>query len=311
MSANLTIKHERSWPVWPLIGALVLAVVGSGGLGYLYYREYQTTTALTTTLAEERDRAAEAAALASTTLAALTTELQELRDDYTDLEDDYREERDRNEAFQDEIDRVTDTVRDLDKLAKLDKELLAKYSKVYFLNENYVPDKLTRIPAEHILAGKDEQFIHTDVLPFLEDLLKAAARDNVDLKVVSAFRSFDNQQFIKGEFTQTYGEGANTFSADQGYSEHQLGTTVDLTDPATGGTYESFAATDAYSWLLEHAHRYGFILSYPHDNTFYVFEPWHWRFVGTDLARDLHQDGADFYDWPQREIDSYLIKIFD
>ena len=51
--------------------------------------------------------------------------------------------------------------------------------------------------------------------------------------------------------------------------------------------------------------------SYPENNTFYDFEPWHWRFVGTDLARDLRRDGVEFYEWDQRKIDEYLISIFD
>ncbi|NIQ05864.1 MAG: M15 family metallopeptidase, partial [Candidatus Korarchaeota archaeon] len=80
----------------------------------------------------------------------------------------------------------------------------------------------------------------------------------------------------------------------QGYSEHQLGTTVDLTTTEIGGPYESFAGTEAYEWLQKHAHRYGFILSYPEENEFYIFEPWHWRFVGTDLARDLERHDETF-----------------
>ncbi len=63
--------------------------------------------------------------------------------------------------------------------------------------------------------------------------------------------------------------------------------------------------------MLDNAHRYGFILSYPEGNEFYIFEPWHWRFVGEDLARDLDRADAHFYDWEQREIDKYLLTIFD
>jgi D-alanyl-D-alanine carboxypeptidase len=108
-----------------------------------------------------------------------------------------------------------------------------------------------------------------------------------------------------------YGSGANTFSADQGYSEHQLGTTVDITDETVGGTYASFAQTEAYEWLLDNAYKHGFILSYPEGNEFYIFEPWHWRFVGTDLARDLQRSDDDFYTMDQREIDKYRLEMFD
>ncbi len=108
-----------------------------------------------------------------------------------------------------------------------------------------------------------------------------------------------------------YGAGANTFSADQGYSEHQLGTTVDFSSDEIGGGLTDFQNTKAFAWLEENAHRYGFTLSYPEANEYYIYEPWHWRFVGQELADDLYDDGKHFYDYDQRTIDEYLISIFD
>lgn len=243
-------------------------------------------------------------ALSVTTIADLSYRLSE-------TEDDLRQERNRNEAFEDQIRDLAGTVNVLDRLAKTDRELLQKYSRVYFLNENYIPERLTQIDQSYVLPGKKDQYFHASALRFLKDMIERAKRDGIDLKVVSAYRSFDEQNELKGQFTQVYGSGANAFSADQGFSEHQLGTTVDLTDPATGGTFASFANTDAYRWLLENAHRYGFVLSYPENNQFYIFEPWHWRFVGRDLARDLNRSGNYFYDWEQRKIDEYLVEIFE
>lgn len=221
------------------------------------------------------------------------------------------EERERNSNFENQIDDLQNTVIGLDKLSKTDRELLMKYSKTYFLNENFIPSKLTQINQKYVLPGKKDQYFHGDALPFLEDLLKDAKRAGHDIRIISAYRSFDEQNELKGQFSQTYGSGANTFSADQGYSEHQLGTAVDIADVATGATSQSFAKTEAYEWLVDNAYRYGFILSYPENNQYYIFEPWHWRFVGIDLARDLHRLNDSFYDWDQRRIDEYLIKIFD
>jgi len=227
------------------------------------------------------------------------------------LADDYKDERNRNEEFEDQIRQLSGTLGDLDKLARTDQELLSKYSKVLFLNENYLPEKLKEIPSRYILEGKKDQYFHANAYDHLEDMIKAAARDDVELKVVSGYRSFDEQNALKGQFTQVYGTGANTFSADQGFSEHQLGTTVDLTVKEVGGTFASFAETEAYEWLLENAWRYGFILSYPEGNSFYIFEPWHWRFVGTELARDLDRSKDSFYTMEQREINKYLLNFFD
>jgi len=248
---------------------------------------------------------------ATSTITNLTFELTTLGEQYEKLKKDYDEERNRNEDFEDQIHKITKTVGVLDKLSKTDEELLQKYSKVYFLNENYIPSNIKSINSEYILEGRQPQSFHGEALPFLEDMLQAAADDNIDLKVISAYRSFDEQTVLKGAYTQTYGTGANTFSADQGYSEHQLGTTLDLSDQTTNGPYLAFENTDSYAWLLKNAYRFGFVLSYPENNGYYIFEPWHWRFVGEDLAKYLEKKDLSFYDLDQRTIDTYLVNIFD
>lgn len=209
-------------------------------------------------------------------------------------------------------DRLAERADKYKKLALTDKQLLAKYSKVYFLNENYSPTKLADIEDKYVLpAGKKLQFLDP-ALPYLEDLLDDADDAGVNLRVVSAYRSFDEQMALKSNYKFIYGAGtANSFSADQGYSEHQLGTTVDFGTPTVPGAMSSFENTTAYKWLLENAYKYGFVISYPKSNSYYIYEPWHWRFVGEDLADDLYDDKKYFYDLDQREIDKYLIKIFD
>lgn len=308
----------RSWyygdtmPWLPILSiALITSLLGNG---VFFWRLQQTETALHSTMVEasSQENILHAELLAaSSTAADLLATLTTLTEEHEQLADDYRDERDRNEEFEDQIRSITRTVGTLDKLAKIDKELLQKYSKVYFLNENFVPSSIKQIDNDNVLAGRDSQFFHGDALPFLERMITAAKRDDVELKVISAYRSFDMQTDLKGQFTQVYGSGANAFSADQGYSEHQLGTTVDVTDPATAGTFTTFKDTEAYAWLLDNAHEYGFTLSYPEGNSFYIFEPWHWRFVGEDLATYLHNKNLSFYDLDQRTLDSYLIKIFD
>jgi len=227
-----------------------------------------------------------------------------------DWESKYRSERRKNSKFENQIDEISDTISVLDKLRQIDSELLKKYSKVSFLNENYLPQGLKTIDRTFVSGATAQQFL-TKANPFLEDLFDAAKDDDIELRVVSAYRSFGTQAALKSQYAVVYGTGANQFSADQGYSEHQLGTTVDFTTPALNGAIDGFGATPAYQWLLKNAYRYGFVLSYPAGNAYYQFEPWHWRFVGVDLATDLYKDGKHFYDLEQREIDPYLVKIFD
>jgi len=228
------------------------------------------------------------------------------------LADQLNAEKARVDALGEEVGEISDTVGDLDKLSKLDPELLQKYSKVYFLNEHYVPSRLASIDSEYLYNEASPQQIHASVWPFLEDLLQDAANDDITLTIISGYRSFGTQSSIKSSYSIIYGSGtANQFSADQGYSEHQLGTTVDFGTPGVGATTLEFQNTPAYQWLLDNAHKYGFVLSYPLGNAYYIFEPWHWRFVGTDLARDLYRDDHSFYGVEQREIDTYLLNIFD
>lgn len=214
--------------------------------------------------------------------------------------------------YQQQVSTVSSTVSTLQKLSKTDSQLLGKYSRVFFLNEYYAPANLVAVPNDYAYSNTKTLKFQTDVWPHLQQMLDTAKKDDVTMYVFSAYRSFNEQSALKNGYKITYGTGtANAFSADQGYSEHQLGTTVDLIAPGLGGVLDGFDNTKAYSWLLANAYRFGFILSYPKNNTFYVFEPWHWRYVGVKLAGELHDQGKNFYDLDQRTIDSYLVNFFD
>ncbi len=221
------------------------------------------------------------------------------------------EEMGKTSEFERQFEDVAETVGILDKLSKTDKELLQKYSKVYFLNEHYVPQNLSNIELKYLYSERTPQQIHTSVVPYLESMLEDAEDDGIMIWIHSAYRSFGTQSTLKQGYLVTYGSGANQFSADQGYSEHQLGTTLDFTTSGIGGSYDAFVNTPAYDWLLDNAYKYGFVLSYPENNAYYIYEPWHWRFVGTKLAKYLHDQGKHFYDLDQRKIDEYLVNIFD
>lgn len=213
---------------------------------------------------------------------------------------------------QSEVGSVSGAVDNLEKLSKTDPELLQKYSKVFFLNEHYTPSRVVEIPNQYKYDEEKTFQIYDKVYPYLQNMLNSAKNNGLELYVYSAYRPFDTQKVLKGIYTVTYGSGtANTFSADQGYSEHQLGTTVDLITTGIDGTLEGFDSTTSYQWLLNNAHKYGFTLSYPENNSFYVFEPWHWRFVGIKLATYLYDNNKYFYDIDQRTIDEYLISLFD
>lgn len=287
----------------PLSIAIPLGLLFIAGTSYLVFDLY------TTTRSEEALRAAKSQADAYVielegTIAAMTQEKQL-------LSEALERESGKNATFEEQLKELAGSVGTLEKLAKTDSELLAKYSKVYFLNENYIPARLSLIDEEYLSDPSRPLEIHASVERDLESMLDDARADDIDIAVASAYRSFDAQTSLKTSYLVAYGSGANRFSADQGYSEHQLGTTVDFTTSSLGGGLVGFETTEAYTWLLDHAHRYGFILSYPKDNAYYQFEPWHWRYVGHTLADDLRDSEKHFYDLDQRDIDKYLVDLFE
>lgn len=241
----------------------------------------------------------------------ILSELEEARKTNVELIEYNRSQQTIIDSFQGQINDIGNTVGTLEKLARTDPELLKKYSKVYFLSENYVPSTLTGIDEKYIYNGGNNHLIHTNVWPYLERLFRDTRAASIELLAASAYRSFNTQVTLKAGYTFTYGSGANQFSADQGYSEHQLGTSVDFTTPEVGEVFSRFGNSEAYEWLRNNAHKYGFTLSYPEENAYYKFEPWHWRFVGVELATYLHEEGKYFYNLTQRQIDVYLIKLFD
>lgn len=223
------------------------------------------------------------------------------------------EEKDKGEKFEEQVSIIGKTIAEIQKIQSTDAELLKKYSKIYFLNENYKPKELASISNDYLANKKSVIEINLKVLPFLNRMISASEEGgaSTSIRIISGFRSFDEQKSLKSSYSVTYGAGANKFSADQGYSEHQLGTTVDISSEKLALSYTSLGKSPLLPWMLENAYKYGFILSYPKGNTHYQYEPWHWRFVGVELATDLHDRKINFYDMDQREIDTYIGKLFD
>ncbi|MCX6702186.1 MAG: M15 family metallopeptidase, partial [Candidatus Zambryskibacteria bacterium] len=277
-------------------------------IGYGSYNYYLQNT----TLKYTKEQLASTTEIFQKNIQLLRSALLVKNNENTNLYSLLTEEQIRNNLFDEQIQSLSSTVGLLDKLSKTDRELLQKYSSVYFLNENYLPSQLAEIDTTFLYKKTKPETIHVNIKSHLEDLLRAANADSMPLLVLSAYRSFGTQISLKASYKITYGTtAANKFSADQGYSEHQLGSAVDFTTNTIGDTLTGFEKTKSYTWLTQNAYKYGFILSYPLGNKYYQFEPWHWRFVGVELATKLHTDGKYFYDMDQREINNYLVKIFD
>ena len=172
--------------------------------------------------------------------------------------------------------------------------ILALVTKETKLKSDYEPADLIEIPG-YLSISPDRNFMLRQVaLEPLKALWHNAKKDGVILRVRSAYRSYQTQEQLFNDYAGRHGEEeANRFSARPGQSEHQLGTTVDF-----GGTEvdltANFADTSQGKWLSKNAHYFGFAMSYPEGKehiTGYIYEPWHYRYIGVDKAVEWKESG--------------------
>jgi D-alanyl-D-alanine carboxypeptidase len=122
-------------------------------------------------------------------------------------------------------------------------------------------------------------------------MLTDAKNSGVNIIVTSGFRKFEIQEYLVDLYLKIEGPSALRGVAEAGHSEHQLGTTVDFSSSSVGGVLsEKFKDTKEGLWLQSNAHKYGFVMSFPsgkEDVTGYKFEPWHYRYVGTETSQEI------------------------
>ena len=150
--------------------------------------------------------------------------------------------------------------------------------------KEFEPDDLvsTGIP-----GGKQ---VTSETAEQLDKMHAAATDDGAPFAVSTAYRSYNFQKGLFAQYVASDGVAkAETFSARPGYSEHQTGLALDFYDSAGGCALKRcYAETKSGTWLVAHAADYGFIERYPEgstDVTGYKWEPWHWRYVGVELAQ--------------------------
>lgn len=118
----------------------------------------------------------------------------------------------------------------------------------------------------------------------------AASKDNISLRVVSGFRSYNTQSTLYNNYVKQDGKAnADTYSARPGHSEHQTGLAADINSAS-----DSFNNTKEAKWINDNCYKYGFIIRYPkgkEKETGYMYESWHIRYVGVELATKLYNNG--------------------
>ncbi|WP_148061560.1 M15 family metallopeptidase [Cellulomonas sp. PhB143] len=151
--------------------------------------------------------------------------------------------------------------------------------------------------APRVVEVSGGQSLSTAVAPAAKTLLAAARKADLPMTVRSGYRSYADQKDAYRKWSATLGDDeADRESARPGFSEHQTGLALDLL-PADGpcDAFGCFAGTPEARWLAQNAYRYGFVVRYPKGaeaTTGYVYEPWHLRYVGRDVAVTMRAQHA-------------------
>lgn len=136
-------------------------------------------------------------------------------------------------------------------------------------------------------------------------MAKNAQEQNLNLRIVSAYRSYDYQKKLYNNYLKTDSqEVVDAYSARPGFSEHQTGLAIDIDN--TLESYTNFHITQEFTWMKENAYKYGFILRYDLGKehiTGYQYEPWHYRYVGTDISNYIHQAKITYEEYYYQFID--------
>ncbi len=199
-----------------------------------------------------------------------------------------------DETGEDEETTVLFVNLDMDKADYEDAVLVDDFSidmlinKHRYLSEDFVPTGLSKID-EKYTSEKGMKASRVAINAFVQ-MSKAAEKEDYELVINSAYRSYQDQVDISDTYLELYGQSyVDRFVAKPGFSEHQTGLCFDI------GSRKSnvFANSKEYQWMLDNAYKYGFILRFPkkyEDITGFRNEPWHYRYVGKKIAKYIHEN---------------------
>ena len=167
-------------------------------------------------------------------------------------------------------------------------------NKTYYLSEDFVPEQLTGLSNLYAAEGRELAGIAAD--PF-KAMCEGGRSAGVTFYTTSAYRDYASQETVYNSYVTARGEDyANTYSAKAGFSEHQTGLAVDVA--ATNEDDKSeFKDTNAFRWLSMNCMNYGWIMRFPEGKaliTGYDYEPWHYRYVGIDVAKAVYEKNLTY-----------------
>ncbi len=186
-------------------------------------------------------------------------------------------------------------------------------NKEYALPESYVPENLV-IPDIKFYGGvnNDKNKLRQEAAEAIEKMFCEALDDDIVLYGVSGYRSYARQKEIYEKNVRMRGiQATNKVSAAPGHSEHQTGLAMDISSKSLGGALtEKFGDTPEGKWVAANCYQYGFIIRYPENTeqiTGYSYEPWHIRYVGTEISEYIHNENITLEEYYGYTLDEYYL----
>lgn len=162
---------------------------------------------------------------------------------------------------------------------------IKKVNGIYYVNDVLIANKTYALPSSYAPGG----MLNTFMTAFY-GMQSEAATQGISLSIISGYRSYAKQNTLYNNYVARDGKAAaDTYSARPGHSEHQTGLAADINSLSQDWIY-----TAEGKWLNNNCYKYGFIIRYPQGKesiTGYMYEPWHIRYVGVDLATKLYNNG--------------------
>ena len=184
-------------------------------------------------------------------------------------------------------------------------------NKDHLLPSSYVPKDLvmTDQNENNFHNYKDptlKPMVRRDIYPYILKMFNDAKKDGLEIIVDSGYRGYHYQQVVLDALIKEKGDIAYSLVALPGASEHQTGLAIDVAYYKDGVYNDDVKESDIEAiWLAKNAYKYGFILRYPKEKeniTGFQYEPWHFRFVGLDLALELFANNLTLEEYYAKNI---------
>ena len=175
--------------------------------------------------------------------------------------------------------------------------LINKYN---YISSSFIPNDLVLVDS----YAKPNMYLNRECKDAFIKLAHDAEILGYNIQAISTYRTIEYQENLYNNYVKKDGvANADTYSARPGFSEHHTGLAIDVDNKLL--SYTNFEKTKEFNWMLENAYKYGFILRYPKDSTItgYIYEPWHYRYVGLEVASYIHEHQITFEEYYYEFLD--------